>query len=174
MCKTLLVFKSMIPYEPYLAECPGLSACPSPPMEREVPWALQCVNNFDRCSLHTETMLGSRYRFWCKKMFDHWCMLLACDSSSSVLFQGLHHCTKYWQITRCCQLGCPWCEAGLSMISCAHNEDRIAWWLWMFPFGKQLYHGIHYGMMCSVWKVVEGMTWTQCTWCHPKLMVIQW
>ena len=36
MCNTLLVFKSIIPYDPYLAECPGLSARPSPPMESEV------------------------------------------------------------------------------------------------------------------------------------------
>ena len=29
ICMTLLVLRSMMPYDPYLAECPGLSALPS-------------------------------------------------------------------------------------------------------------------------------------------------
>ena len=34
MCKILFVLRSMMPYEPYFAECPGLSALPSPPIVR--------------------------------------------------------------------------------------------------------------------------------------------
>ena len=37
MWMILLVSRLMMPYEPYLAECPGLSAHPSTPLDKGVP-----------------------------------------------------------------------------------------------------------------------------------------
>ena len=59
----LLVCKSMILYDPYSAECPGLSAHSLPPMESEVLLTFDSANNFDCSLLQTESILDSRV--WC-------------------------------------------------------------------------------------------------------------
>ena len=58
MWMILSVSRSMMPYKPYLAECPGLSARPSPPMDKGVPQLLHSVSNFCCLVSQTETMAG--------------------------------------------------------------------------------------------------------------------
>ena len=59
---TLLLLRSMIPYEPYLAECPGLSALPSPPIVRG-PLDTHSDKSDVWLSFHTDNIAGAKYFF---------------------------------------------------------------------------------------------------------------
>ena len=60
----LLVLNSMMPYEPYFAECPGLSAIPSLPIASGESRDAHSAKRFSYLSFQTDITAGLRYSVW--------------------------------------------------------------------------------------------------------------
>ena len=67
MPRTLLEPQSRTLYEPYFAECPGLSARLSPPKFRGTPFALTILSISPWCCFHTDFSVGCRCFAWFRK-----------------------------------------------------------------------------------------------------------